>query len=106
MYRLVSSSSAAASAAGNLLKSGVLSSPKKSLINGAINANKRLASSNTNHPVAPIVTKTGEKQNFSTAAAEPFLSGSSTSYVEDMYNKWLENPASVHAVSNSNITTK
>lgn len=33
------------------------------------------------------------------AAQEPFLNGSSSQYVEDMYNAWLVDPASVHAVS-------
>jgi hypothetical protein len=32
-------------------------------------------------------------------AAEPFLNGSSSSYVEEMYNSWLADPKSVHAVS-------
>lgn len=32
------------------------------------------------------------------AAAEPFLNGSSSSYVEEMYNSWLEDPKSVHVV--------
>ncbi|XP_044750201.1 2-oxoglutarate dehydrogenase, mitochondrial isoform X5 [Coccinella septempunctata] len=31
------------------------------------------------------------------AAAEPFLNGSSATYVEDMYNAWLADPSSVHA---------
>ncbi|CAG9825283.1 unnamed protein product [Phaedon cochleariae] len=30
------------------------------------------------------------------ASAEPFLSGSSGQYVEDMYNAWLADPSSVH----------
>lgn len=33
------------------------------------------------------------------AASEPFLNGSSSQYVEDMYNAWLADPSSVHAVS-------
>ncbi|XP_014260550.1 2-oxoglutarate dehydrogenase, mitochondrial isoform X1 [Cimex lectularius] len=33
----------------------------------------------------------------SSGAAEPFLSGSSSTYVEDMYNAWLQDPSSVHA---------
>lgn len=33
------------------------------------------------------------------AAAEPFLSGSSSVYVEEMYAAWLEDPKSVHKVS-------
>lgn len=32
-------------------------------------------------------------------AAEPFLNGSSSNYVEEMYNAWLEDPKSVHRVS-------
>lgn len=32
-------------------------------------------------------------------SADPFLNGSSSSYVEEMYNAWLENPKSVHKVS-------
>ncbi|ESO00011.1 hypothetical protein HELRODRAFT_192693 [Helobdella robusta] len=31
-----------------------------------------------------------------TVAQEPFLNGSSSSYIEEMYNAWLENPKSVH----------
>lgn len=30
---------------------------------------------------------------------EPFLNGTSSTYVEDMYNAWLADPNSVHAVS-------
>ncbi|KAL0183094.1 hypothetical protein M9458_022469, partial [Cirrhinus mrigala] len=29
-------------------------------------------------------------------AAEPFLNGTSSNYVEEMYYAWLENPKSVH----------
>lgn len=32
------------------------------------------------------------------AKAEPFLSGSNSLYVEEMYQCWLENPNSVHKV--------
>ena len=31
--------------------------------------------------------------------AEPFLNGTSSVYVEEMYNSWLQDPKSVHAVS-------
>lgn len=31
-------------------------------------------------------------------AAEPFLSGTSSNYVEEMYSAWLDNPKSVHKV--------
>lgn len=36
---------------------------------------------------------------YSSAASEPFLNGSNSSYIEDMYNSWLADPSSVHAVS-------
>ena len=35
----------------------------------------------------------------STAAAEPFLNGSSSTYVEEMYESWRQDPTSVHKVS-------
>lgn len=34
-------------------------------------------------------------------AQEPFLNGSSSVYVEEMYKAWLANPSSVHQVSNA-----
>ena len=33
-----------------------------------------------------------------TVAAEPFLNGSSASYVEEMYEQWTKEPTSVHKV--------
>ena len=40
------------------------------------------------------------KRNYATlAAAEPFLSGSSSVYVEEMYSSWQKDPNSVHKVS-------
>lgn len=35
----------------------------------------------------------------SSGTSEPFLSGSNSNYVEEMYYAWLENPQSVHKVS-------
>ena len=32
-------------------------------------------------------------------AAEPFANGSSSVYLEEMYNAWLQEPNSVHKVS-------
>lgn len=37
----------------------------------------------------------------SRVATEPFLNGCSSSYVEEMYNAWLQDPHSVHVVSNN-----
>ena len=34
----------------------------------------------------------------SRVATEPFLNGSTSSYVEEMYNSWLQDPHSVHIV--------
>ncbi|ESO88984.1 hypothetical protein LOTGIDRAFT_209898, partial [Lottia gigantea] len=34
--------------------------------------------------------------NASLAAAEPFLSGTSSIYVEEMYSQWQKDPTSVH----------
>lgn len=42
---------------------------------------------------------------YNSAAAEPFLDGTSSSYVEEMYNSWLRDPASVHTVSRKRYTT-
>lgn len=36
-------------------------------------------------------------------AQEPFLNGSSSNYVEEMYLSWKEDPKSVHRVGNYSI---
>ena len=38
------------------------------------------------------------KRSSSSGAAEPFLSGSSSVYVELMYEAWTQDPSSVHKV--------
>ncbi|XP_041447635.1 2-oxoglutarate dehydrogenase, mitochondrial isoform X5 [Drosophila obscura] len=35
-------------------------------------------------------------RTYNSAAAEPFANGSTATYVEEMYNSWLRDPASVH----------
>ncbi|XP_055518413.1 2-oxoglutarate dehydrogenase complex component E1 isoform X2 [Leucoraja erinacea] len=52
---------------------------------------------NVSHSGA-AVSRTFQQWRFYTApvAAEPFLSGTSSNYVEEMYFAWLENPQSVH----------
>lgn len=40
---------------------------------------------------------------YNSTAAEPFLNGSSSSYVEEMYNAWQRDPTSVHAVSVTSV---
>ncbi|XP_012149390.1 oxoglutarate dehydrogenase Nc73EF isoform X3 [Megachile rotundata] len=42
-----------------------------------------------------VVTESIRKYN-SRVATEPFLNGNSSSYVEEMYNAWLQDPHSVH----------
>ncbi|KAL0107587.1 hypothetical protein PUN28_014709 [Cardiocondyla obscurior] len=52
-----------------------------------------------NHPLTRtsqvIFTESARRYN-SRATTEPFLNGSSSSYVEEMYNAWLQDPSSVH----------
>ncbi|XP_012260678.2 2-oxoglutarate dehydrogenase complex component E1 isoform X2 [Athalia rosae] len=43
-----------------------------------------------------VVVAAPARRYNSTAATEPFLNGSSSSYVEEMYNAWLQDPHSVH----------
>ena len=41
----------------------------------------------------------GQSRNYATAAAaEPFLNGSSSAYIEDMFEAWQSDPNSVHKV--------
>lgn len=47
----------------------------------------------------PAICATSTRTYNVPASAEPFLNGSSATYVEDMYNAWLKDPASVHSVS-------
>ena len=53
-------------------------------------------------PAATLSPFSGQKQQArwyaSPASAESFLNGTSSVYVEEMYNAWLENPKSVHKV--------
>lgn len=50
----------------------------------------RISSAMGNHKFRTYMTKTSK---------EPFLNGSSSIYVEEMYKAWLKNPESVHKVS-------
>lgn len=46
-----------------------------------------------------ISTPNSPKRHYmARAAQEPFLNGSSSVYVEEMYKAWLQDPASVHKV--------
>lgn len=105
MYRLVLNSptaSAAAAAATNLLKSrgasAITGSPKKTVIQ-ALGNRATSTSSTTPAPISTTTNKSGEQQKQYSTSAEPFLNGSSSAYVEEMYNAWLQDPSSVHAVS-------
>lgn len=53
--------------------------------------------------VATPLHITSSRQYTASVATEPFLNGSSSAYVEEMYNAWLHDPKSVHAVSNAFI---
>ena len=41
---------------------------------------------------------TNQQATAAAAKAEPFLNGSNSLYVEEMYESWLEDPSSVHKV--------
>ena len=43
------------------------------------------------------------QQTAAMVAQEPFLNGSSSNYVEEMYLSWKEDPKSVHRVGNFSI---
>ena len=45
------------------------------------------------------ITWTHKRHYSAPSVAEPFLNGSSSAYVEEMYNAWLADPKSVHVVS-------
>lgn len=60
-----------------------------------ISSSERFASWLLNKPQAAAVTIKAHRLKSSTAA-EPFLNGSSSAYVETMYNAWLTDPNSVH----------
>nr|XP_034824375.1 2-oxoglutarate dehydrogenase, mitochondrial isoform X1 [Maniola hyperantus]XP_034824376.1 2-oxoglutarate dehydrogenase, mitochondrial isoform X1 [Maniola hyperantus]XP_034824377.1 2-oxoglutarate dehydrogenase, mitochondrial isoform X1 [Maniola hyperantus] len=57
---------------------------------------ERFASWLLNKPQVAVVTVNVNRLKSSTAA-EPFLNGSSSAYVETMYNTWLSDPNAVHA---------
>lgn len=48
---------------------------------------------------APVTTSKIDKRTYAARAAkEPFLNGSSSVYVEEMYRSWVKDPSSVHKV--------
>lgn len=49
-------------------------------------------------PPATLRTFQPSRRYTAPVAAEPFLNGTSSNYVEEMYYAWLENPKSVHKV--------
>ena len=57
------------------------------------------AVSGTNRKYASTTRSSNQQATAAAAKAEPFLNGSNSLYVEDMYESWLENPSSVHKVS-------
>ena len=44
------------------------------------------------------------QQTAALVAQEPFLNGSSSNYVEEMYLSWKEDPKSVHRVSYASVS--
>lgn len=62
-------------------------------------APQRLASWLTTKNTKVVLSNPPRRWYNAPVATEPFLNGSSSSYVEEMYNSWLADPKSVHAVS-------
>ena len=44
-------------------------------------------------------TSSNNRRYGTAVGAEPFINGTSSSYVEEMYDSWKEDPTSVHKVS-------
>ncbi|XP_047020828.1 2-oxoglutarate dehydrogenase, mitochondrial isoform X2 [Helicoverpa zea] len=65
-------------------------------VTNKVGSNDRFASWLLNRPQTTAVPVTNFRHT-SSAAAEPFLNGSSSAYVETMYNTWLADSSSVHA---------
>ncbi|XP_026751046.1 2-oxoglutarate dehydrogenase complex component E1 isoform X5 [Galleria mellonella] len=65
-------------------------------VSNKVGKNERFASWLLNKSQNAAVTVNASRWKSSTAA-EPFLNGSSSAYVETMYNSWLSDPNSVHA---------
>ncbi|XP_026328900.1 2-oxoglutarate dehydrogenase, mitochondrial isoform X2 [Hyposmocoma kahamanoa] len=66
------------------------------VVSNKVGSSERFASWLLNKPQTAAVTVNANRLKSSTAA-EPFLNGSSSAYVETMYNTWLSDPNSVHA---------
>ena len=58
-----------------------------------------LKNSNSKRQYASTSKTSNQQATAAAAKAEPFLNGSNSVYVEDMYESWLEDPKSVHKVS-------
>ncbi|XP_053602560.1 2-oxoglutarate dehydrogenase complex component E1 isoform X2 [Plodia interpunctella] len=65
-------------------------------VSNKVGNTERFASWLLNQPQKAAVAVNASRWKSSTAA-EPFLNGSSSAYVETMYNSWLTDPNSVHA---------
>ena len=61
-------------------------------------ANKALQRTFTSSPVRTQKQLRFYSTPATSVVAEPFLNGTSSTYVEEMYESWLENPSSVHKV--------
>lgn len=61
-------------------------------------ASQSAKTSTQQRPAATLRTFQPIRRYTAPVAAEPFLNGTSSNYVEEMYYAWLENPKSVHKV--------
>lgn len=63
-----------------------------------ITASQTAKNPSQQRPVTTLRTFQPFRRYTAPVAAEPFLNGTSSNYVEEMYYAWLENPKSVHKV--------
>uniref|UniRef100_A0A8B9KUV7 2-oxoglutarate dehydrogenase complex component E1 n=1 Tax=Astyanax mexicanus TaxID=7994 RepID=A0A8B9KUV7_ASTMX len=61
-----------------------------------ITASQTAKNPSQQRPVTTLRTFQPSRRYTAPVAAEPFLNGTSSNYVEEMYYAWLENPKSVH----------
>ena len=64
-------------------------------ITANVQCNRRCASDAVSYTHCSGV---GNRQYATLSAAEPFMNGSSSAYIEDMFEAWQKDPSSVHKV--------
>lgn len=78
------------------------------LVNGFKGAtNQKFARCLLSKFAAPVICRATSVRCYTeTSQTDSFMSASSSSYIEDMYNAWMADPSAVHAVSTNIIICK